>query len=434
MHTLLLLSALVADPGIESLTYQGELSQVERGQQTAVVKEFTADCFLSEQAGAVNATTLIQESTSRLPWAELVTWQSSVNATDLAPAFGYRHKEKLYAVTGMFPLLASPEPLQKGLEWKSGPASFEVVGEEMVGDVKCWVVESVTGPARKHQIFVQQDRPVVERLKQTVFMGQGDRFELTLQRTKSEVLPAESASKTLNAMLHLQAMKESLERDPYDRTADITPQSTAVAQEQIEELMASVKGTRFENYVASISRDLGNRAQREMEVSELRDKFVGQPAPSFTLTQLGGEPVPAEDLAGKVVVLHFWTYQEKPLEQPYGQIGYLDFLATRFRDKPVTVLGVAVDNRLGTPESRTAVVRSIKRLTSFMKTGYEVTLDTRNALNQFGNPTRLGAELPLWVILDQSGTVVHYHSGYYEIDNQRGLKELDELIADLLEK
>lgn len=45
-----------------------------------------------------------------------------------------------------------------------------------------------------------------------------------------------------------------------------------------------------------------------------------------------------------MVVLHFWTYRDAPLEEPYGQVGYLDFLY-RKRSDAATVIGVHVDEK-----------------------------------------------------------------------------------------
>ena len=80
-----------------------------------------------------------------------------------------------------------------------------------------------------------------------------------------------------------------------------------------------------------------------------RDAIVGQPLGETKLTDLAGKPLPADALQDKVVVLHFWEYRDTPLEEPYGQVGYLDFLLRR---RPETVvIGVHVDPRLAEEET-----------------------------------------------------------------------------------
>jgi hypothetical protein len=94
------------------------------------------------------------------------------------------------------------------------------------------------------------------------------------------------------------------------------------------------------------------------------------------------------------------------------------------------VYGVAVDSQLANPETRAAGIRSVKRLQQFMRIGYDITFDGGGVLNAFGDPTRLGEELPLWVLISPEGTVLHYKTGYYEVDNQHGLKELDGILKE----
>ena len=40
-----------------------------------------------------------------------------------------------------------------------------------------------------------------------------------------------------------------------------------------------------------------------------------------------------------MLVLHFWDYRDKPLRQPYGQVGYLDFLRRKFDSDRLLVAG-----------------------------------------------------------------------------------------------
>ena len=45
-------------------------------------------------------------------------------------------------------------------------------------------------------------------------------------------------------------------------------------------------------------------------------------------------------------MLHFWEYRDQPLKEPYGQVGYLEFLFQKRKEEGVKVYGVAVDGRL----------------------------------------------------------------------------------------
>jgi hypothetical protein len=133
-------------------------------------------------------------------------------------------------------------------------------------------------------------------------------------------------------------------------------------------------------------------------------------------------------------VLHFWDYRDEPLREPYGQIGYLDFLYHRRKAAGLQVYGVAVNSRLADETTRGAAERSVKKLKSFMNLSYPVLLDGGGLLRQFGDPRVIGASLPLFVVVGPEGTIVHYHVGTYEVQQDQGLKELDDVVAGLLGK
>ncbi|HRX78715.1 MAG TPA: redoxin domain-containing protein, partial [Pirellulaceae bacterium] len=131
---------------------------------------------------------------------------------------------------------------------------------------------------------------------------------------------------------------------------------------------------------------------------------------------------------GKVTVLHFWEYRDTPLEEPYGQIAYLDFL---FRNRPaedVVVLGVCANQRLQDPETELKAILSAKKLVAFMNLSYPILADHAGGVRQFGDPRATGAKLPLFVVIGKDGKIVHYHVGTYEVNRDRGLEELEAIV------
>jgi hypothetical protein len=153
------------------------------------------------------------------------------------------------------------------------------------------------------------------------------------------------------------------------------------------------------------------------------------------LKSLDDETIAAGQHAGKIVLLHFWSYQGEPFPpEPYGQVGYLDFLHNRRQQRGVKVYGIAVDHRLTDKTQTAAVVRSIRKLQAFMNLSYPLTLDDGSLLARFGDPERVGAKLPLWVLIDQSGTIVEYKLGNYDIKADEGLSQLDKTVLSLLRK
>jgi thiol-disulfide isomerase/thioredoxin len=158
-----------------------------------------------------------------------------------------------------------------------------------------------------------------------------------------------------------------------------------------------------------------------------------------TLTKTGfqtlrGSDFSDEKLNGGVVVLHFWGYQDKPLREPYGQVGYLDFLYRKYNDKGLKVFGIVADPKLEDENLRALSLRSARKFVSFMNVGYPVLVDNESYLRKvLGDPRAAGARLPLFLVLDKQGKIVHYHVGFYEIDRDRGLRELDAEVVKALE-
>jgi hypothetical protein len=98
------------------------------------------------------------------------------------------------------------------------------------------------------------------------------------------------------------------------------------------------------------------------------------------------------------------------------------------------VYGVAVDGRLADKETSASAVRSVRKLQSFMNLSYPLTVDDGTLLAKFGDPQRVGAKLPLWVLIAPDGTIAAYKVGLYDIKADEGLKELDAAVVKLIQK
>ena len=161
-----------------------------------------------------------------------------------------------------------------------------------------------------------------------------------------------------------------------------------------------------------------------------QEKLLESEAPGFALNLVTGGSLNSKDLNGKTVVPHFWKYADKPLSEPYGQVGYLEFLYGKRSVNGVEVVGIAMNSALQDPQSNRAGQRSARKLIEFMNLSYPVGFDDGSLLRAFGDPRDDGGELPLWVVISPQGKVVHYHGGFYEIDQRQGLKRLDDVLID----
>ena len=158
---------------------------------------------------------------------------------------------------------------------------------------------------------------------------------------------------------------------------------------------------------------------------------MGKELPPLNLKSLSDEAIDPASLADKVVVLHFWDYDNEQLTMPYGQVGYLDHLSRQRSKDRVAVIGVAVDPRFGDAKTRAAATRSARKLVEFMNLTYPVASDDGSLLKAIGDPRSIGARLPLWIVVGRDGIIREYKSGLYELKANEGLKELDAKVIEL---
>ena len=83
-------------------------------------------------------------------------------------------------------------------------------------------------------------------------------------------------------------------------------------------------------------------------------------------------------------------------------------------------------------KTRGAAVRQIRKLAEFMNLSYPIAADDGTLLEKFGDPRRVGAELPLWVVITPDGKVAHYKTGFYDIKPDEGLRQLQESIFEVI--
>ncbi|HVW36487.1 MAG TPA: hypothetical protein VHB99_04250, partial [Pirellulales bacterium] len=82
--------------------------------------------------------------------------------------------------------------------------------------------------------------------------------------------------------------------------------------------------------------------------------------------------------------------------------------------------------------SRGAAASGVRKLKSFMNLSYPILFDGGKLVKEFGDPRLVGATLPLFAVIGPDGKILHYHVGFYEVDRQQGLKELDQVIGEAL--
>ncbi|MGE5195274.1 MAG: redoxin domain-containing protein [Deltaproteobacteria bacterium] len=426
------------DDAAVELRYTGALAKAGRAADDTAVKRFNLYCLvIREPEGARRiAFHLNERGGGGWAWPE----RFGVLALDreLKPQSGgairllYEYEGNPLVIPLPLPVPAFAGMLKAGAKWNEGKEAWEVLRTQKIQKRNCWQVQASTGFGRKRTLAIDVESPLVVGLDERVFVGQGDEHVLTMQLDSMKPLDADQLAHDALVLPALLKLQSDLQRGENESRPELSEAQLKVAGDALPQLQKESADTPFSALVSAINKDLKAQLQRTDEVAKLAEKFVGKPAPKFALKLADKTEVSSEALLDKIAVLHFWEYQGEPLVEPYGQVGYLDFLYGKRRKLGVQVYGVAVDARSGEAQSAPAALKSIQKLKNFMNLSYPIAIDDGKLLARFGDPTRYGAKLPLWVVIGPDGKIAHFHAGFYKINPDEGLRELDDVLVKLI--
>ena len=434
---LLLVAATAADapPAGTLLTYKGTMvAAKEEGTASKKTIELTVLVAASEANGPATLLWTLEES-GRGKWSWLDhfgTWEVDAKKRDegsLGPALLYQREDGKSIVPLFPPLFAAENRLERGATWSEGRTDFRVTGEAKVADRECVEVDCRTPYGHKRTIFVEKSSPLVVALRETVFIGQGEQHELKLELVTVKALSAEDAAKAEGAFEQGARLKEVLNHKPRTDPVEFERAELTTLRAELPKLAEAASATPLAPLVAAAQKDLQDQKGRSGAVTALRDAAIGKPAGEFKLLDLSGKEVNQEVLKNKVTVLHFWAYRDTPLEEPYGQVGYLDFLLRKRGEKGVQILGVLVDEKIVDDGARRTAAASARKLKSFMNLSYDILMDDGTLLKRLGDPRPAGGKLPLFIVIGRDGRVVEYHAGLYDVKPEQGLAELDAVVT-----
>ena len=430
------LPSLTESPAVE-FQYTGTLTPAKRGENNEPVKRFTLYClFVPSNSGGSLAWVLDERGGGGWAWPErfgrIELGKNYAPQGKLRVRLLHDHQGTKYPLEVRLPLFEHAERLAKETEWNAGGTRYEVRGRKKVGEYNTRRVDITARLGRSQRIDVVIDTPIVVKFEQTVFMGRGDRFRLKGELKSIKAVDKKRLARIEAPLKNLLKLQTDLQRRANQTRSELSDKQLAGVAAVLKTTEKLAAQTPWHSLVAFIKGDLASQRKREGEVTTLAKKRVGKPAPKLTLIDSKLKPIDAKQFAGKVTVLHFWSYNGDALEEPYGQVGYLDYLNSKRKRLGLKVYGVAVDSRLASNTKRTAALRSIRKLTSFMNLGYPVTLDDGTLLKKFGDPRTAGAKLPLWVVIDHKGIVRVYKAGFYKIQPQKGLQALDRSLLLLI--
>jgi len=424
-------STAAAEGEVRHSAFSGSLIQ-PGGGDGEILRRFEVD-LLSQ--GTSHFFRVIDDARTGCPWPDSFGQTgASVPADKVQPHLVYLYDGNVYLL-GLPPLVISfPENVEEGGTWEESGWQMTAVERRVLNDVPAWIVEARERRGRQQTLTVEASTGLTLRAEADVFMGQGDQFRLTLARSSVTALNAEISAQVTELEGQLLALQAVLKRRPDSHQSELS-------QRQVDDVMAGIAqltrlsiGTPLEDLVRNIKAN-GEQQQKRLASATIRaNELTNEEAPAFSLTLMTGGKLESSSLKGKTVVLHFWDYRDAPLAEPYGQTGYLEFLFNQKKKMNVEVVGISTNPDLLTSEFVGRGRRSARKLSEFMNLSYPVGHDDGSLLEKYGDPRDMKGQLPLWIVINPEGKIVHYHAGFYEIDATQGLKELEAVLAKLIQK
>jgi peroxiredoxin len=449
-----LLGSVPVDHQSIELRYHGSLTKTGRDAEATAepVKRFDLYCLATPQTdGGKDVAFVIDEhGGGGWPWPARfgrVATDAKGHPAKIKMRLLHEHNGTQYVMFVPFPYFEFADRLATDARWEApresefanqrdvAPWKYRVAGSARVGGRDCWRVDVTNNFGPQESVWIEKSTGLMVKAERRIVIGRGETHSLRMVLDSAVPLSNEVFERVNRPLPTLIRLQEDLKRPDDEKSPDLTEAQLGLAAAALKTLQSQADATPFEQLVAAIERDVNTQSRRTGDVDGLARRIVGKSAPAFQLKSTSGEIIPPEEYAGKIVLLHFWSYQGDPFPpEPYGQVGFLDYLSHRRSKLGVRVYGVAVDRRLADGAQTGRVLRSVKKLQEFMNLTYPIATDDGTILEKFGDPERIGAKLPLWVLIDPAGTVVEYKVGNYEIKADSGLSELDKKITTLIRK
>jgi peroxiredoxin len=433
----LLASPFSESPAVE-LRYTGALSKAGKAADGTAVKRFSLYCAVNREPKEARRIAWFVNERGGGGWSWPERYGVIGLDNQLQPASKgairllYEYEGTPVIVPLPMPVVGFASQLKTGGTWIDGKESWEVVKQAKVRDRNAWQVQVSTSFGRKRTLWIDAEAPIVVELEERVFVGQGDEHVLTMQLDSLKPLDEKQLATDLQALPALLKLQTELARNENEFRPELNDAQLKDTSDALAAIQKDAADTPLSALVSAIGKDVKSQLQRTDEVARLAEKLVGKPAPPFTLNLTDKTRIGEEAFKGRITLLHFWEYQNEPLVEPYGQVGYLEFLSDKRRKLGVTVYGVAVDGRLADEQASSPAIKSIQRLKQFMNLSYGIAVDDGKLLAKFRDPRKYGAKLPLWVVIDAEGRIAHYHTGFYKINPDEGLRQLDEVLVKLI--
>ncbi len=410
------------------LTYRGSFQpvKVDRPEEGKSF-ELTLVIGAATDAGTPVFWLLEDSGSNPIAWQDrfgTFTWQREKRVLEgTIPGFLFAHTTGKTRVNLAPPLPLFAANLKQGDSWTEEQIQFEVEAGEAHENRPTWNVVARTLVGRRRTMQIDREEGRVYSVRENVFVGQGEEHLLKYQQVVTQVINAEALKQTFAAITAWNSAREEW----LVATEDRSPRKITAARKAVVELLPELKKKSAETPLTSLSevaaRQLKADGEQTAALGAMRSKLLGKKLPQFELKDIANKTWDNAALEDRVTVFQFWSYRDENLHEPYGQVGYLDYLARRH--EKVLVLGVAVPPENLDPTS--SLRAQVRKFRDFMNVSYPILLD-QDLLAAVGDPRKLGGELPLFVVVDRQGKIIEVKAGFYEVKRDEGLAELEAIV------
>lgn len=243
----------VGQEGTVTLTsFSGSLLQPGAGEGD-ILRRFDVDLLSNGPTHFFNVTDDLRNG---CPWPERFGRTGATSDPDgVQPHLVYQYDSNMYVIA-MPPLVvelpANPEP---EATFEQGGWQMTILEKNTVEGTPAWMVEAKERRGRRQILAVSQSDGGVLRAEADVFMGQGDRFMLTLARTERKALSPELTQSIEELQTQLISLQVALKRRPDSHNSELSQRQVDDALAGIEQMTRLATGTPLEAMVRLIRTD-----------------------------------------------------------------------------------------------------------------------------------------------------------------------------------
>lgn len=407
------------------LRFQGQLGRPDSSGQQVSLRNF--DCVLVDSSSSTFFYVL--DDFEGCPWPD--AFGTAVNAAGggVTAHLLYRFDGNAYTISLPDLKMELPADLNRDSSWTVGDWQWRVKDLSSANTVKLQATER---RGRKKEATFDSTTGQLIDAKLDVFMGRGEQFQLQLKRTSIDTLSAPLWDRQQAIQETLLQLQAKMNRRPDSQRTDLSVRQVQLAEATLERLEDVPPDLPVRPLIDRIAQQVERQVKKMDAAETAKSTVLGKTLSLMSLTGLDGKPLSAAQISGKPLVLHFWTYSQKAMEEPYGQVAYLEFLQSQPTNQNVNVIGVITNPSIFVAERQATELRSARKVAEFMNLSYPIAYDDGSLQKQCDPSSAVQDNSPLWIVADATGKVVHCHHGFYEVDRRAGLRDLAAAIADVV--